>query len=59
MRRIISLTAAVLCLLIYIPASAAGYKGSDELSGIANGIIDWKKLDNGVTDGGTFLTINF
>ena len=46
MKRIISLTAAVLCLLVYIPASAAGYKGSDELSGIANGIIDWKKLDN-------------
>ena len=59
MRRIISLTAAVLCLLIYIPASAAGYKGSDELSGIANGIIDWKKLDNGVTDGGTFFNDKF
>lgn len=45
MKRIISLTAAVLCLLVYIPASAAGYKGSDELSVIANGIIGWKKLD--------------
>ena len=59
MKRIISLTAAVLCLLVYIPASAAGYKGSDELSGIANGIIDWKKLDNGVTDGGTFFNDKF
>ncbi|MFQ8953486.1 MAG: hypothetical protein ACLR56_11075 [Oscillospiraceae bacterium] len=59
MKRIISLTAAVICLLVYIPASAAGYKGSDELSGIANGIIDWKKLDNGVTDGGTFFNDKF
>ena len=47
MKRIIAISAAVLCLLVYIPVSAADYKGSEELLSVANGIISWKRLDNG------------
>ena len=47
MKRAIALITAVLCLLVYIPVSAAGYKGSEELLSVANGIISWKRLDNG------------
>lgn len=54
MKRIIAAFAAVICLLSYIPASAAGYKSSAELYDIANGIINWKRLDNGVTEGNFF-----
>ena len=54
MKRIIAAFTAVICLLSYIPASAAGYKSSAELYEIANGIINWKRLDNGVTEGSFF-----
>ena len=59
MKRAIALITAVLCLLVYIPVSAAGYKGSEELLSVANGIINWKKLDNGAEDGGSFFTDKF
>lgn len=59
MKRVIALITAVLCLLVYIPASAAGYKGSEELLSVANGIINWKRLDNGAEDGGTFFSDKF
>lgn len=59
MKRIIAISAAVLCLLVYIPASAAEYKGSEELLSVANGIINWKRLDNGAEDGGTFFSDKF
>ena len=59
MKRIIAISAAVLCLLVYIPVSAAGYKGSEELLSVANGIISWKRLDNGAEDGGTFFNDKF
>ena len=59
MKRIIAISAAVLCLLVYIPVSAAEYKGSEELLSVANGIINWKRLDNGAEDGGTFFSDKF
>ena len=59
MKRAIALITAVLCLLIYIPAFATGYKGSEELLSVANGIINWKRLDNGVEDGGSFFNDKF
>lgn len=59
MKRIIAISAAVLCLLVYIPVSAADYKGSEELLSVANGIINWKRLDNGAEDGGTFFSDKF
>lgn len=59
MKRIIAIWAAVLCLLVYIPVSAAEYKGSEELLRVANGIINWKRLDNGAEDGGTFFSDKF
>ena len=59
MKRVIALITAVLCLLVYIPASAAGYKGSEELLSVANGIINWKKLDNGAEGGGSFFNDKF
>ncbi len=59
MKRIIAIWAAVLCLLVYIPASAAEYKGSEELLSVANGIINRKRLDNGAEDGGTFFNDKF
>ena len=59
MKRIIAISAAVLCLLVYIPVSAAEYKGSEELLSVANGIISWKRLDNGAEDGGTFFNDKF
>ena len=59
MKRVIALITAVLCLLVYIPASAAGYKGSEELLSVANGIISWKRLDNGAEDGGSFFNDKF
>lgn len=59
MKRVIALITAVLCLLVYIPASAAGYKGSEELLSVANGIINWKKLDNGAEGGSSFFNDKF
>ena len=59
MKRVIALITAVLCLLVYIPVSAAGYKGSEELLSVANGIISWKRLDNGAEDGGSFFNDKF
>lgn len=59
MKRVIALITAFLCLLTFIPVSAAGYKGSEELLSIANGIINWKRQDNGAEDGGTFFTDKF
>ena len=59
MKRAIALITAVLCLLVYIPVSAAGYKGSEELLSVANGIISWKRLDNGAEDGGSFFNDKF
>lgn len=59
MKRIIAISAAVLCLLVYIPVSAADYKGSEELLSVANGIISWKRLDNGAEDGGSFFNDKF
>ena len=59
MKRVIALITAVLCLLVYIPVSAAGYKGSEELLSVANGIISWKKLDNGAEGGSSFFNDKF
>lgn len=59
MKRVIALITAVLCLLVYIPVSAADYKGSEELLSVANGIISWKRLDNGAEDGGSFFNDKF
>ncbi len=59
MKRVIALITAFLCLLFFIPVSAAGYKGSEELLSVANGIISWKRLDNGVEDGGSFFNDKF
>ena len=59
MKRIIAISAAVLCLLIYIPVSADDYKSSDELLSVANGIINWKRLDNSAEDGCTFFNDKF